>query len=181
MLSRGSVAIEYFEYPEMPGQKMFQCTALRATLRVEACKEMWVKANGKDAPDRLHKCRQCQIGAQHVGVVDAALNKLRGTGTCARCHRTDMRLIGGNICVCCKNREYEWVKGRNGRGKFPITHPQLDKRIARYVVAGQVRVLVRQRTASMDELTIELLRDSEKRVLLGWGRGVSAARQQGLW
>lgn len=174
------MAVEYFEYPEMPGQKMFQCIALRATLRVEACKERWVQANAKDAPDRLHKCRQCTIGAAHVGVVDAAMNRVRGTRTCARCHRPDMRLIGGNICVCCKNREYEWVKGRNGRGKFPITHPTLSKRVARYVVSGQVKVLVRPLTASMDELTIELLRDCDKRVLFGWGRGVSAGRQGSL-
>ncbi len=91
-----------------------------------------------------------------------------------------MRLIGGNICVCCKNREYEWVKGRNGRGKFPITHPQLEKRTVRYVVAGVVKVLVRKLTASTDELTIELLRDSEKRVMFGWGRGKSSGRQGAL-
>lgn len=169
--------IAYFEMPEMPGRKMFRCTAMRASLQVEACKRMWTEANGKAAPERLHHCKQCQVGAMHVGVQDAALNALRGTATCARCHRTDMRLIGGNICVCCKNREYEWVKGRNGRGKFPITHPPLAKRAVRYVVAGRVQVLERKLTASMDELTVELLRDSEKRVMLGWGRGRTLVRQ----
>lgn len=169
--------IEYFELPEMPGRKMFKCTALVATIQVATCKDMWAKANGKDAPDRLHRCKQCPIGAAHVGVVDAALNRLRATATCARCHRTDMRLIGGNICVCCKNREYEWVKGRNGRGKFPITHPTLSPRILRYVVAGQVKVIARKLTASTDELTIELLRDSDKRVMFGWGRGKPDTRQ----
>lgn len=169
--------MDYFEVPEMPGQKMFVCEPLKATLRVNACKERWVQANGKDSPERLHKCRQCKLGAQHVGVVDAAVNVLRGTNTCARCNRSDMRLIGGNICVCCMNRQYEWVKGRNGRGKFPITHPVLAKRSARYVVGGVVQVLARPLTASMDELTVELLRDSEKRVVFGWGRGGSKARQ----
>lgn len=169
--------IAYFEMPEMPGKRMFKCEPLRASLQVEACKAMWAKANAKGAPDRLHHCKQCKVGAAHVGVVDAALNQLRGTATCARCHRTDMRLIGGNICVCCKNREYEWVKGRNGRGKFPITHPPLARRVARYVMAGRVQVLERKLTASTDELIVELLRDSEKKVMLGWGRGRTMVRQ----
>lgn len=169
--------VEYFEFPEMPGKRAFKCEALRATLQVEACKGMWAQANTKGAPERLHKCRQCPIGALHVGVSDAAMNALRGTATCSRCHRTDMRLIGGNICVCCMNRQYEWVKGKNGRGKFPVTHPPLAKRVARYVVAGQVKTITRQLTASMDELTIELLRDSDKRVVFGWGRGKGMQRQ----
>jgi hypothetical protein len=152
------MAVEYFEYPEMPGVRMFKCVPLLASLRVDACKERWVQANGKDAPDRLHKCKQCKVGAAHVGVTDAAVNLLRGTNTCSRCHRSDMRLIGGNMCVCCMNRQYEWIKGRNGRGKFPITHPVLSKRVIRYVVAGQALVLTRPLTASMDELTVELLR-----------------------
>ncbi len=61
--------IEYFEIPEMPGKRMFQCAPLRATIQVETCKDMWVKANGKDAPERLHRCKQCVVGAGHVGVV----------------------------------------------------------------------------------------------------------------
>jgi hypothetical protein len=175
-----SMTIEYFEVPEMPGKRMFTCTAMRASLRVDACKEMWAKANAKDAPERLHKCKQCPIGAMHVGVVDQAMNRVRGSATCSRCHRTDMRLIGGNICVCCKNREYEWVKGKNGRGKFPVTHPMLNKRVVRYVVAGEVRVLTRVLTASMDELTVELLRDCDKRVVFGLGRGRVVQRQGSL-
>lgn len=37
-----------------------------------------------------------------------------------------MRLIGGCICVGCKNREYEWLKGRNAKGREPITYRPLS-------------------------------------------------------
>jgi len=173
--------MEYFEIPEMPGKKMFACAPLKAgMMQVATCAVMWTQANGKDAPDRLGKCKQCTVGAGHAGVTDAAFNPIRGSHMCSRCNRTDMRLIGGNICVCCMNRQYEWVKGKNGRGKFPVTHPVLSKRRMTYVVAGMVKTLQRPLTASQDELTIELLRDSDKKVVFGWGKGCSGARQMAL-
>jgi hypothetical protein len=72
--------------------------------------------------------------------------------------------------VGCKNREYEWVKGKNAKGQFPKLHPVLAKRRLVYAVGGEVRVLVRELTAGMDELVVELLRDSTRRVVMGLGR-----------
>jgi hypothetical protein len=78
-------------------------------------------------------------------------------------------LIGGNVCVGCKNREYECLKGRNAKGKAPVKHPPLGRRSVRYVENGVVKVLVRSTSVSTDELVVELLRDSRSKVMLGRG------------
>lgn len=162
--------MEYFENPLLPGKKMFRCERLTASLQVTACSGMWLEANtGDHSPERLFRCKQCPLGAVHAGVDDANMSALKGTGICSRCNRTDLRLIGANICVGCKNREYEWVKGKNAKGKPPAHHPVLCRRLVRYVCDGQVRVLARALTASADELVVELLRDRAKRVVLGRG------------
>lgn len=137
---------------------------------------MWKGANaGVGLPERGAQCRGCPVGATHAGQVDPTGHWLRGMPACSRCHRTDLRLIGGNVCVGCKNREYEWVKGRNAKGKFPTCHPNLEPRRVTYRAGGRVCTLVRERTASTTELVVELLRDSPNRVVFGFGRGVARA------
>lgn len=149
---------------------MFRCTRLSASLQVERCAQMW-----RDAVEtrggRSGRCLGCEVGAAHAGEVDASYHRLRATTTCSRCHRADLRLIGGNVCVGCKNREYEWVKGQNAKGKFPVCHPRLDPRRLVYATSAGVRVLVRERTVSTTELVVEVLRDSPKRALFGFGVG----------
>ena len=162
--------VEYFENPLLPGKPMFRCERLTASLQVASCVGMWTEANAAGAPpERLFRCVKCPLGAKHAGVGDANMSPLRGATICSRCHRTDLRLIGGNVCVSCQNRSYEWQKGRNAKGKAPVKHPVLVRRSVRYVCDGQVRVLVRALTASADELVVELLRDSTKRVVIGRG------------
>lgn len=163
--------VEYFESELLPGRPMFRCSRLSASLQVDRCGSMWSEANGRNAPERLDRCRGCTIGARHAGAVDPAYHRLRGTTTCSRCHRADLRLIGGNVCVGCKNREYEWVKGRNAKGKFPVQHPTLARRRVTVMTGGRVRVVGRELTASTTELVVELLRDSPDRVVFGLGKG----------
>lgn len=168
--SPGSAQVVYFEHELLPGKPMFRCERLASSLQVSSCAGMWREANDQaQAPERLFRCAQCPVGAKHAGVADASMSALRGTGICARCHRTDMRLIGGNICVSCKNREYECIKGRNAKGKVPQKHAPLDRRAVRYVEDGVAKVLVRKHTVGSEELVVELLRDSVKRVVLGRG------------
>ena len=69
-------------------------------------------------------------------MLDANMSPLKGTPVCARCHRTDLRLIGGNVCVGCKNCEYEWLKGRNSRDKPPAHHPALERPSVSYLWGG---------------------------------------------
>lgn len=165
--------VVYSENELMPGQPMFGCTRLSAVLRVESCVTMWRQANAGPPPvERLLRCRGCTVGACHAGAVDPTYHPLRGTTTCSRCHGRDKRLIGGNVCVSCKNREYEWVKGRNAKGKFPTQHPALCRRRVRFLAGGRVGSLVRELSVSTTELVVELLRDSGSRVMLGFGRGV---------
>ena len=165
------MAVEYFELALMPGKPVFRCERLLATLQVTACSKMWTEANSSnDAPERLGRCRQCSVGAGHAGVQNSSMSPLRGMTVCSRCKRTDLRLIGGNICVGCKNREYEWVKGSNAKGKFPVMHPPLNRRSLRVWVDGRVLHLVRELTASIDELVIEVLRDSVKQPVFGFGK-----------
>lgn len=173
--------MDYFENPLLPGRPMFRCDRLSASLLVSACVSMWGEANAaKPMPERLFRCRQCLVGAEHAGVGDANMSALRGAAICSRCHRTDLRLVGGNLCVSCKNREYEWLKGKNAKGKPPERHPALARRSVRYVCDGQVGVLARPLTACADELVVELLRDRAKAVMLGRGRGASGLRQGAL-
>jgi len=70
-----------------------------------------------------------------------------------------------------QNREYEWVKGRNAKGKFPACHPRLGPRRLVYATEAGVHVVARERTASTLELVVEVLRDSPKRALFGFGVG----------
>lgn len=165
----------YFENPLMPGKKMFLCTGLNASLAVDSCKVMFASANAtKDAPDNLMRCRGCKVGACHSGASTPDASSLRGKNICSRCQRTDLRLIGENVCVSCKNREYECRKGRNAKGKAPTKHPKLERRSLRYCLGGETRTLVRAATISTDELVVELLRDSPGRVLMGRGIGKSS-------
>jgi hypothetical protein len=82
-----------------------------------------------------------------------------------------MRLIGGNVCVSCKNREYEWIRGRNARGKAPLNHPALERRRVCVRRGDRVSVVERGLTASVLEIVVEVLRDSSTRVVFGLGKG----------
>ena len=165
-----ATGVEYFELPDlMPGRPMFRCVRLSASLQVSRCSAMWALAN--EAADSGSSCLGCKVGAAHAGVGDPSQHWLRGSGACSRCHRTDLRLIGGNVCVGCKNREYEWVKGRNAKGKFPAFHPTLAPRCVVVSVGGKTQRVARSLTASTTELVVELLRDRSGRVLFGQGSG----------
>lgn len=154
----------------MPGQLMFGCQRLAATLRVASCVQMWKRANEGPPPENLMRCRGCPIGAVHAGASNPTFHPLRGTTTCSRCHGTDKRLIGANLCVSCKNREYEWVRGRNAKGKFPTQHPHLRRYRISVCVNGRARVLTRELATGPLELVVEALRDSKSRVMVGFGR-----------
>lgn len=163
--------VEYSTNPLMPGVAVFRCTRMSATLQVASCRQMWTQANeGGSPPERLFQCRSCPVGAGHAGVQDPAGHVMRGLGVCSRCQRTDLRLIGGNVCVGCKNREYEWVKGCNAKGKFPVCHPAMHRRRVNVCAGGVARVVARDLTVSTVELVVEALRDSPTRVVFGLGR-----------
>lgn len=163
--------MEYFTVPEMPDEPMFLCTRHRASLRMDACKGMWLEANGRTPPERLAKCRNCPIGARHAGFEVFHVSRLKGSGICSRCHRTGFRLVSGDICVSCWNRQREHLIGKNAKGRPPKYHPSVAPRSIRFRNGDQVLRLKRETSVSMDELVIAALRDSHRQVFFGFNAG----------
>ena len=159
--------MDYFQIPEMPGIDRFACARLHATLPVPACASMWRQANEK-ADDRHITCRGCPIGAGHAGIHNASLSPIFGVLVCSRCHRGATRLVCGRLCVSCKNREYEFIRGRNARGQYPSRLRPLAPRTLNYWSNGHALSLHRPLAVSTTELIVDLLRDARHRVILTW-------------
>lgn len=173
--------VEYTMNPLVPGKVYFRCERMRATLSTESCAGMWRRES--EMNDGAHgNCRLCSIGAVHAGEVAPSMSPLKGTLTCARCHRVAGRLIGGHRCVSCYNREREVEIGRNAKGTAPVKHCGLAPRRIRYLCGDDVRMLSLARTADIDELMVAVLRDSKKRVVFAFNSTPPAAvRQARLW
>lgn len=116
---------EYFEHELMPGRRMFQCMRLSASTTVESCSSRWRAAEAGSS------CAGCGIGRLHATGVDPASTaapprrkrQSSKSGVCPRCGGSGLRIIVSScLCVSCKNREYEWIKGRNAKGKAPAMY-----------------------------------------------------------
>lgn len=160
-------AVVYFERVEMPGVQHFRCDRLRATLSTAACAGMWRRANG-GTEDR-ESCLRCPMGAVHAGEPLANLSPLRLGTICARCHNPARRLIGKMVCVSCKNREYEVLRGRNAKGTRPVKIGGLCRRRIRYTIGNELHSLVVPYSLDTEELVVAALRDSPNRVCFGLG------------
>lgn len=173
--------VEYFAYDYVPGKSFFRCDRMRATLSTEACSASWRRAD--ELRDGSHNnCRLCPIGAVHAGEVAASMSPLKGTLTCARCHRSASRLIHGMVCVSCQNRAYEFTKGRNAKGTAPVKLCALDARRVRYQHGGEPCRLRLRQSVDTDELVVAVLRDSKQSVVFSFDSTPPAAlRQARLW
>ena len=173
--------VDYFSNADVPGKTYFRCDRMRATLSTEACKALWRRAD--ELSDGSHSsCRLCPLGSVHAGEVAASMSPLKGTLTCARCHRTAGRLIHGMVCVSCQNRAYEFLKGSNAKGTAPVKLCALDARRVRYRHGGEVCGLRLRHTVDTDELVVAVLRDSKQSVVFAFNSTPPAAiRQARLW
>lgn len=173
--------VDYFGMENVPGKVFFRCDRMRATLATSSCASMWRREN--DLNDGQHAaCRLCALGAVHAGEVAASMSPLKGTLTCARCHRTSGRLISKMLCVSCYNRQAEALKGRNAKGTAPIKIGPLQPRRIRYLCGGEVKALALRHTVDTDELIVAALRDSRQRVTFGFNSSPPpAVRQARLW
>lgn len=95
----------------------FECKPYRGLFSVESCARNWKAARGAVEDSNRCLCRNCSVGALHAGQEPV---RLTPKSMCARCGKTDQRLIRGAICVSCYNRERELLVGRNSKGAFPV-------------------------------------------------------------
>lgn len=145
----------------------FRCDRLLATISVDQCSSMWLAANERNSELR-RQCRGCRLGAAHAGRPDANLCDIHGVKICARCRQESSRLIWGNLCISCQNRQYEFVRGRNARGKPLIKLPPLAARQVTVQEGTVVRFYRSALSSSVDELVVGTLRDAVKRVTFGF-------------
>lgn len=139
---------------------------------------MWRQANHGGDHER-EACVNCPIGARHAGARDASLSPLRGSKLCARCHNPGRRLIGGHVCVSCKNREYEFIRGCNAKGTRPVKVARLDRRRVRYLCGREMRSLTLSHALDPSEPVVAVLRDSNCRARFGLGNVLQQAIAQG--
>lgn len=160
--------VEYFTIAELPDRPMFRCERRNATLQVESCAAIWKAANSKSSSECNAMCRTCPIGAVHAGEGDAVMSQLRGQEICSRCHRIGMRLIGGDICVSCWNRQREVIIGKNARGRKPLNHPPVSPHAITIMTGNKLVSIKRQHAICTEELVISALRDSPRQVFFGF-------------
>ena len=153
----------YFLREEMPGKQFFDCDKYHSTLTVDSCAVMWRQAN-HNSIERMYKCKSCPVGALHAGETAANMSPIKGTVTCARCHEGAPRLIYRHLCVSCYNRQLEWIKGRNAKGKWPLRMLRLDTRVLGYMSGDEPKVLRFQLCVDTVELMWAALWDSQKKV-----------------
>lgn len=173
-------AIAYRAIPEMPGAAFFDCTRLHANLTTVACTAMWRSAN-EQRSERYTACRSCFVGATHAGVSNATRSPISCALVCARCARGATRLIHGNLCVSCYNRERELIRGRNARGMVPTKLAPLSPRQVFYMANGRAQVLRSERTTNSAELIIATLRDAMHTVAFAWRGSRFGLRQLRLF
>jgi len=173
--------VEYFSIEMAPGRVFFRCERQRATLSTVACQDSWRRAD-ELSDGSHHSCRLCPIGAVHAGEVAASMSPLKGTMTCARCHRAAGRLIGSMICVSCYNRAREVALGRNAKGTAPVKLHHLEPRSIRYKHGDDLCRLRVRYSVDTDELIVAVLRDSKQAVVFAFNSTPPAAiRQARLW
>lgn len=172
--------MEYFRIEGVVGKLYFRCEPYLATLSTEACADMWRKGNREGDEDRI-RCLRCPLGAKHAGERDASMSVLKSTLICGRCHRNASRLVYKHLCVSCYNREREILIGRNAKGSKPTRLKPLERRRLKYTEGDKVKTLELERSASVDELIVALLRDSDKHVRIGFSAEVPALDQLRLW
>jgi hypothetical protein len=132
-----------------PGQRYFDCQPLRANINTAACAQRWASA------ETTSQCHECELGrlhhSDHHPTKQVRLRKT-SVSACLRCGRTDLRTIKAtDLCVSCHNREAEWRKGRNAKGKPPITFQPLHG----------VEVAVQRADASQERHLVQALHDAE--------------------
>lgn len=172
--------MEYFGIDGCPG-RFFRCEKLRATISVSSCSQRWEKANERGAPERLHACKGCHIGAEHAGQPVVLSSPLYERRICTRCHRPSERLIHDEHCPSCYNREREFVVGRNAKGTRPVKHSHLHPVSVRYAACGRVGERRLDLAADSVEAVVSVLRHTPGEVVFGFSPPPVLPAQESLF
>lgn len=99
--------------------ELFECPRHTGNLRLTtaSCAQNWRRAKKAEPWDTLRVCRGCDIGAGHAG--EDPIPASPADRECLRCGATDKRLLRGQICISCYNRERELLTGRYRRQAPP--------------------------------------------------------------
>lgn len=95
---------------------LFACPRHAGDLRITpaTCARMYRRAIHAERFDPITLCLGCPIGAAHAGETIPRVEDIPQPpkNLCCRCGATDRRLVRGQICVSCYNREREALRGR---------------------------------------------------------------------
>lgn len=118
---------------------MFACQRQPGNLKLTktSCAALWRRGLLPDSDETIAwHCRGCEVGARHAGAADKPVPRAR---RCSRCGDGGIKIVGGIICVSCYNRQAEFAKGCNGKGKAPIAfqplHIWADPEVERIIMA----------------------------------------------
>lgn len=157
--------METFTCPRHPGD---------LTLTTIGCASMWKRARaGKyESGESIQSCRGCLIGAQHAGMPAGADRHYGHVDMiCLRCHREAQRRVRGVICVSCYNRELEFLKGRNAKGRKPVRVPAVHQESVTVIQHGVPRTVSVERVADPLEALLVVVRRTDEQVAFGWSGG----------
>jgi len=152
---------------DAPALDLFRCDRQNATMLRAGCARMWRKANGGEYRvgtwESLHHCRGCSVGAANAGETVVApgfselIEDLRRY--CCRCRKPALRLIHGELCISCFNRDLEAKKGRNAKGHPPRLMKLLHRETVMVTEGGKPpRIVGRDRVLDAGELMIRIAR-----------------------
>lgn len=141
---------------------MFACERQPGNLKLTraSCAALWRRGLLPDADESMAwHCRGCEVGARHAGAAEKPAPRAR---RCVRCGDGGVKIVGGILCISCYNRQAEFAKGCNGKGKAPVDfqplHIWADAEVERIIIARSqeeaVEVLRRLHKEEVpDELT----------------------------
>lgn len=118
---------------------MFACERQPGNLKLTrtSCAALWRRGLLPDADENIAwHCRGCEVGARHAGADEKPAPRAR---RCVRCGDGGVKIVGAILCISCYNRQVEFAKGRNGKGKAPVDfnplHLWADPDVVRIILA----------------------------------------------
>lgn len=180
---------DYFERADCNG-KFFRCAPYSIEISVAQCAASWEAARRTTLPGSKtaleagdRKCKTCPIGQAHATGSDPATaipaSPFFQAPICPRCTRDAgatcrMRLIKGELCISCHNRQWEFLRGYNGKGSPPKI-AEIPARSIAYHDGERVNIHRRQHAMHTVETMIAVLREVPRAVAFGFMSAVRAS------